>query len=154
MKGLKSFGAVFTSLIAMQAGAVTLTVEPLAGVKKTTAIEDIGSLVFEDEDNATLYAVDRTVLAKYTLDDVRKLFFTDVNGVDEVTVNNRFAIYPNPAAEELQVGGADERTSIHIVDSNGRVLQSATGTSINVGDLAVGVYTLIVDGEAFRFVKK
>lgn len=154
MKHLKIFGAVFASGFALQASAVTLTVEPLTGAKMTKAIEGIGSLVFGDEDHATLYAVDRTVLATYDLDQVRKLFFTDGNGVDEVKNSRRFAIYPNPTTEELQVGGADERTQIHIVDLNGRVLQSISGTTIDVSTLASGVYNLIVDGEVFRFIKK
>ena len=154
MRKIGLIGAIFASLIAMQVSAVTLTVEPLAGTKMTTAIEGIGSLVFEDEDNATLYAVDRTVLAKYSLDDVRKLFFNEGNGVDEVMNNRRFAIYPNPTTDELKVNGADEQTQIHIVDLNGRVMQSVSGATINVGNLAVGVYTLVVDGEVFRFIKK
>ena len=54
MRKIGLIGAIFASLIAMQVNAVTLTVEPLAGTKMTTAIEGIGSLVFEDEDNATL----------------------------------------------------------------------------------------------------
>ena len=155
MKVSRWIGSVVAVLFATQMGATQLTIVPLTGAEQSTAIEDIGSLVFENENNATLYAVDRTVLAKYSLDDVRKLFFFfDGNGVDEVMNNRQFAIYPNPTTDELQVNGADERTQIHIVDLNGRVLQSVTGATINVGDLAVGVYTLVVDGEVFRFIKK
>ncbi len=155
MKVSRWIGSVVAVLFATQMGATELTIVPLTGAEQSTAIEDIGSLVFENENNATLYAVDRTVLAKYSLDDVRKLFFFfDGNGVDEVMNNRQFAIYPNPTTDELQVNGADERTQIHIVDLNGRVLQSVTGATINVGDLAVGVYTLVVDGEVFRFIKK
>ena len=154
MKVSRWIGSVVAVLFATQLGATQLTIVPLTGAELSTAIEDIGSLVFEGEDNATLYAVDRTVLAKYSLDDVRKLVFTGGNGVDEVVNNRRFSIYSNPTTDELQVNGADERTQIHIVDLNGRVLQSVTGATINVGDLAVGVYTLVVDGAVFRFIKK
>jgi hypothetical protein len=77
-------------------------------------------------------------------------------------VQNRVLIAPNPAADLLRVYGAEAVESIHIIDTNGRILRSfspiADGPiTLDISDLASGMYVLDVRSQgtksAIRFVK-
>jgi len=156
MKGSRWIGSAVATLFATQVVATQLTVVPLVGTEQSTAIESIGSWRFKGDTAMVLYAkADGTELLTRRLSEVRKVVFTeDQTDIAETAVASGYSVYPNPAQEELFVRGADEQTALQVVDMHGCVLRSAKGTNVSVSDLSVGVYTLLVNGEAFRVIKK
>ncbi len=156
MKGSRWIGAVVATLFATQVGATQLTIVSLTGAEQNTAIESIGSWQFKGDSVMVLYAkADGTELLTRRLSEVRKVVFTEgQTDIAETAVASAYSVYPNPAQEELFVRGADEQTALQVVDMRGRVVRSAQGTNVSVSDLSAGVYTLLVDGEAFRVIKK
>lgn len=80
----------------------------------------------------------------------------------EAFAKNNFAVYPNPAADVLNVSNINglDITNAVISDINGRIVKEVTNTatSINVGELNTGVYFLKVttaDGVGVsKFVKQ
>lgn len=156
MRKMKLIGAIFASLFASQVGATQLTIVPLTGAEQSTAIESIGSWQFKGDTAMVLYAkADGTELLTKRLSEVRRVVFTeDKTDIAEATVASAYSVYPNPTQEELFVRGADEQTRLQVVDMQGRVVRLTKGTSVSVGDLSSGVYTLLVNGETFRVIKK
>ena len=157
MKKMRLIGTVASLLLATQIGATELTIVPLTGAEQSTAIEDIGSWQFKGDSVMVLYAkADGTELATKRISEVRKVIFTETqtNIAETVAVASAYSVYPNPTQEKLFVRGADEQTTLQVVDMQGRVVRSAKGASVSVSDLSVGVYTLLVNGEAFRVIKK
>ena len=156
MKKMRLVGMVASLLLATQMGATQLTIVPLTGAEQSTAIEDIGSWQFKGDSVMVLYAkADGTELATRRLSEVRKVIFTEnQTNIAETATASAYSVYPNPTQEELFVRGADEQTTLQVVDMQGRVVRSAKGASVSVSNLSVGVYTLLVNGEAFRVIKK
>ena len=157
MKVSRWIGSVVAVLFATQIGATELTIVPLTGAEQSTAIEDIGSWQFKGDSVMVLYAkADSTELATKRLSEVRKVIFTEnqTNIAEAVAAASAYSVYPNPTQEKLFVRGADEHTTLQVVDMQGRAVRSAKGASVSVSDLSVGVYTLLVNGEAFRVIKK
>ena len=156
MKKMRLIGTVASLLLATQIGATELTIVPLTGAEQSTAIEDIGSWQFKGDSVMVLYAkADGTELATRRLSEVRKVIFTEnQTNIAETATASAYSVYPNPTQEELFVRGADEQTTLQVVDMQGRVVRSAKGASVSVSNLSVGVYTLLVNGEAFRVIKK
>jgi hypothetical protein len=70
------------------------------------------------------------------------------------------AVYPNPAAEILNIIGLNNNSKIEIIDMMGKVVLSATynNTPISIGTLAAGQYQIkCTDGRytrATRFAKQ
>lgn len=87
------------------------------------------------------------VLSKYEAN------YVGINEVDEFTFN----VFPNPATNEIRVEGefsAEAKGSI--VDQSGRVLKSMNvqnGQTIDIADLAVGVYLLTIQDNGFVTTK-
>ena len=156
MKVSRWIGSVVAVLFATQMGATQLTIVPLTGAEQSTAIESIGSWQFKGDSVMVLYAkADGTELATRRISEVKKVIFTESQtNIAETPVASAYIAYPNPTQEELFVRGADEQTTLQVVDMQGRVVRSAKGASVYVSDLSVGVYTLLVNGEAFRVIKK
>lgn len=80
-------------------------------------------------------------------------------GVSEVASVNDFSVYPNPANDIISVSSAINMTGVQVVDLNGRIMkettyQNVTSTSLNVSDLAAGVYFLNISSEAGSVSKK
>lgn len=71
-------------------------------------------------------------------------------------------VYPNPASDVLVIDGLPAslvgNESIQVIDILGRTLLTTTimntTQSLQITDLAAGVYTLTVKGKAYKFVKK
>jgi len=70
-------------------------------------------------------------------------------GLNEATAENSVQLYPNPTADKLTINLTEELASstknIEVYDALGKIVKvipvSSVQTSINVGDLATGVYT-------------
>jgi hypothetical protein len=59
-------------------------------------------------------------------------------------------IAPNPAADQILIGGSREISSVTLFSSNGVLVRTVdvtgTGTSVDVSDLTQGAYTLVLIG--------
>jgi PKD repeat protein len=86
-------------------------------------------------------------------------------GIDDLSALVAFNLFPNPAADVLNVvvnsTKSTEAKEISVYDMNGHLLQSIVSvnetTTLNIGTLAKGVYTIEVKvgklGERKRFIK-
>ncbi len=149
--------AAFALFFGFQMSAISLTVVPLTGDEQSTAIDQIGSWKFEGDSIMMLYSKsDGSILYTKKLSEVRKVVFkeTSTSTEDAKSNNSAYVVYPNPTQDELFVKGADEQTELRVIDLQGRVVRSVKGSSVNVDNLANGVYNLLVNGEVFRFIKK
>ena len=148
---------VFALLLGVQMSAISLTVVPLTGEEQSTAIDQIGSWKFDGDSIMMIYSkADGSVLYTKKLSEVRKVVFKEISTSSEAVKGNSgaYVVYPNPTQDELFVKGADDQTELRVIDLQGRVVRSAKGASVNVDNLANGVYNLLVNGEVFRFIKK
>ena len=82
-------------------------------------------------------------------------------GINENNINNNITIYPNPVKDQLTITTENEKiNSIKIMDVTGKILQVFTEntTTINVADLAKGLYILQIQTEkgigTKRFIKE
>lgn len=67
----------------------------------------------------------------------------DVNiGVDETIADNAARVYPNPAAEVVNIEGIDSDATVEIYNLAGSLVKTAKGNTVEVKDLAQGVYIL------------
>ena len=74
----------------------------------------------------------------------------------------KVSVYPNPATDVLNIKTLDGKMSVtsQIYDANGRLVLESTGTSINVSQLAKGVYNISIAGQdgnklmTTKFIKK
>lgn len=81
------------------------------------------------------------------------------SGITETANNIKFAVYPNPANNLVNVAtDADNNTSITLTDLSGRVLvqQKATAfvTQINTGNFAKGIYLVTVSTNGSNATQK
>ncbi len=66
-------------------------------------------------------------------------------GVDEVSDNFPFTIFPNPASEEIYISGAGKDYLLEVMDYSGmKIISVHHQSSINVHELAQGMYLLQV----------
>jgi hypothetical protein len=80
-------------------------------------------------------------------------------GVNEITVENLFTVYPNPASTEINIK-ADVSLigSVYtIYDNTGKLVLiekiNSENTLIELGNLSRGIYLLIIGGETKRTFK-
>ena len=68
---------------------------------------------------------------------------------------DQFAIYPNPAKDELFVSGLKRQTEYSIYTSDGRLVKKGkTENKIDVSTLSSGVYFIDIEQAKFKFVKE
>ena len=76
--------------------------------------------------------------------------------VDEIDVA-QFALYPNPAKNEIFLKGIKKSADFTIFSADGRLVKRDTykpGNVINISSLVPGVYVLQISGKNLKFVKK
>lgn len=76
---------------------------------------------------------------------------SDVSGVGEVAANG-VKVYPNPATDVIYMAGNEGVAELY--DLSGSLVRTATGETMDVADLATGVYVLRVGTESHKIVKK
>lgn len=76
---------------------------------------------------------------------------SDVSGVGEVAANG-VKVYPNPATDVIYMAGNEGVAELY--DLSGSLVRTATGETMDVVDLASGVYVLRIGTESHKIVKK
>ncbi|HEX7414889.1 MAG TPA: T9SS type A sorting domain-containing protein [Bacteroidia bacterium] len=81
-------------------------------------------------------------------------------GIEQFASNEQVTVYPNPASSSLQVtfSGNIQNTTLQITDMLGNTLKQSTikteKTSIDVSDLAEGVYQFTIHSSEFIIAKR
>lgn len=80
------------------------------------------------------------------------------SGIDEITQNNSFIIYPNPAENNIQLKNVNSElfnAQIEILNIHGEVINSFVykNSSIDISALPVGLYFIRIENEIQKFVK-
>ena len=81
-----------------------------------------------------------------------------LTGIEAATINTTVSIYPNPAYTHFNVSSSMEIGQLYIVSADGRIVKSLyindSNATINVEDLAAGVYVVKVNGLVEMLIKK
>ncbi len=83
----------------------------------------------------------------------RKYHLNQFVGVDELSNENDFIVYPNPASEMVTIN-AIENVKIEIFDINGKPMITTTNKQIDISNFSKGVYFIVVNDSKNRSVKK
>ena len=81
-----------------------------------------------------------------------------MTGVGTTSFNSTVSIYPNPAYTQIEVSSSTEIGQLYIVSADGRIVKSLyindTKATVNVEDLAIGIYVVKVNGLVEMLIKK
>jgi hypothetical protein len=125
-------------------------------------LEKGGKILFDiNAANCIDYSSDRVIMLGWSTDDVHawKANFkmgeiTFGGATSAINVQKAPAFKHALIGGQLQLSGVDENAVVSIYDISGREALSATGASVNLSDLASGVYVVEVKGIGnFKIVK-
>lgn len=119
------------------------------------------SISLADFSNTSVYIAfvhqDITNIFAIKIDDIEVVTFeaTNYNNIN----NNSFSIFPNPCSDNIYIQSESQPELVKIIDLNGRTVAQSKDISINVSNLADGLYIIVLqtnDGKLFfqKFVKK
>lgn len=144
-------------LLSVTAGAENLVIEKISHDELHHAIETIGRLEFDlhnGEENVApdllLIAKDGSVLATVSVDEVKKVYFSEATALDQL--ENQLTVVADQSGETLTVEGAKDNT-LRVFDMNGKLMLTQIGQTINVGSLPKGVYLLQCGMSVVKFTK-
>lgn len=145
--------SLFLSCLFLSSQAVTIVVERLTGTVEKC--EQVRSIVFSpNKITCTLYGNNTT-----TIDNVRTLTFGDVfTAIENTPATSTIRVYPNPTASMLVIEGATGNGTMDVYSINGTLLLSEPiqegVNTIQVSNLAKGLYILKLPNDTFKFTKQ
>lgn len=145
--------SLFLSCLFLSSQAVTIVVERLTGTVEKC--EQVRSIVFSpNKITCTLYGNTTT-----TIDNVRTLTFGDVfTAIENTPATSTLRVYPNPTASMLVIEGATGNGTMDVYNINGTLLLSEPiqegVNTIQVSNLAKGLYILKLPNDTFKFTKQ
>ncbi len=149
------------SAASVMAADLSLRVVPLTGNAKQEALAAIGKVVYHGD---SIYVIDQLGVALYqeALDKVQHVEYTTADIPTPGTSNDAqqelsVSIYPNPTLGQLSIVNA-KGTDVRIYDLSGRLVQTSTltegATTVDVSSFSAGTYILLVQNDAFQFIKQ
>lgn len=134
----------------------TLSVDLGNGQFYDTEISSLQKITFEDGD-IILHDVDNSSV-EFSLGNVKKILF---KGVPATSIKSTLAAPESQITfafdgQSIRVSGLDKRAGATVCSTSGTVVARQTvenGESVNVAQLAKGVYVLNVSGKTFKFAK-
>lgn len=145
--------SLFLSCLFLSSQAITIVVERLTGTVEKC--EQVRSIVFSpNKITCTLYGNTTT-----TIDNVRTLTFGDVfTAIENTPATSTMRVYPNPTASMLVIEGATGNGTMDVYSINGTLLLSEPiqegVNTIQVSNLAKGLYILKLPNDTFKFTKQ
>jgi len=142
-------GKSFSQGMIIETNSGEQIIEKLAGLETLSFPNPF--MVVSRDDNST---------HSYNLLSVSKIYFDPTIGVSVGNdLSNEFTVYPNPTSELLYIGNYSPETySYKIFSLDGKekgAAESGTpGEAIDVGHLENGMYILMIDGKAVKFIKQ
>lgn len=77
-----------------------------------------------------------------------------VNGITNLSSENKFTIYPNPATSKIIIDGADNLTEWKVFNIQGVQLQEGKGETLFIHELKKGAYIIQVGETSLLFMKQ
>ena len=77
-----------------------------------------------------------------------------VNGITNLSSENKFTIYPNPATSKIIIDGADNLTEWKVFNIQGVQLQEGKGVTLFIHELKKGAYIIQVGETSLLFMKQ
>ena len=93
----------------------------------------------------------------FTIDSIRKIYFTTGTSLLEVLPKNDITLYPNPSKNYIILSNINAKTPMSIYNMNGVLVMSDIiyqDKSINISNLSNGVYIVKVGNKEFKLVKE
>ncbi|HEX9980899.1 MAG TPA: T9SS type A sorting domain-containing protein [Flavobacterium sp.] len=132
----------------------------IMGAAPTTNPDEIDLIMVSGSNASAVPPVVNTAAATVFFDNiVARASATDtLLGVSQVSPVAEFSMFPNPVNDVLNISNNAMIKSYQITDLNGRIIRNASvnnsEASVNVSDLASGMYILNVTAENGTIVKK
>jgi hypothetical protein len=133
-----------------------LIVQQTNGTENSLSLSAIRKLVFNNNSlQITNISGNST---DFLLSDVRKIFFSNTSSSENIIVNEKLVIYPNPATSELNIIVNDPvPNSIEIYNFQGRKIKTEIVNDdlerIDINDLQSGIYLIKAGLKTTKFVK-
>ncbi len=115
-------------------------------------------------ENSTYYVSVAAIWGDFTSEWSEEISFTTTNeAIDDIDASTHITLYPNPATEltTLTIEGMRGEVTIEVVDNNGRLMQKNSiicqgdcQTTIDVHDLAAGIYFVRLTSDAKQSIRK
>ena len=134
---------------------VTLVVTTTNGEEQLFQLTNEGQLHFENGERLVIEDGSGTT-ATFQLASIQKLVCTEVTSVDE-NESITLQILPNPAHDCFFIKNIQNNTLGHVYALDGRLVktfEASDGMSIDISDMAPGMYLLHIDGQTLKMIKQ
>ena len=136
--------------------AVTLRVEQMQASDFAVQVQKIGKLIingtsleFYDRQGTLLYSTDMATIGV--------LAFNDDDGVTAVETffdNDKYIVYPNPTYSSLIVRGVESSIPLRLYSTDGLLIKTVVGNTMNMEDVPAGTYLLQCDNQIVKIIKQ
>lgn len=91
----------------------------------------------------------------FEISEVKKITFDQTLGINEAEAS-QLRIFPNPATNHISIIGAEEGSLVKIYDMLGKavVSQRCGNGTIDIAQLAPGIYVVKTEGATLKFIKR
>lgn len=133
------------------------------GVRITMPLEEVDSITYLKPVRSIVFSPNKITCTLYgntTIDNVRTLTFWDVvfTAIENTPATSTIRVYPNPTASMLVIEGATGNGTMDVYNINGTLLLSEPiqegVNTIQVSNLAKGLYILKLPNDTFKFTKQ
>ena len=134
--------------------ATTLRVEQIQSSDFAVMVQTIGKLVFNgttiefyDRKGTLLHSADVATIGAISFDDTP-------TSIDNVLTSDRYVVYPNPTTSTLTVKDIDSSTTLRLYSTNGQLVKTAEGPTMNVETIPAGTYLLQCENQIVKIIKQ
>ena len=134
--------------------SVTLVVTKTNGEELAFQLTENSQLYFENGEKLVI-GEGQTVTAAFPLTEIRKMACTEYTGIGE-TAPSALQLMPNPSRDRFVIQHLQNSGEARIYTLDGRLVKSFTATeglTVDISDLAPGMYLLHIDGQTLKMMK-
>ncbi|MCR5646468.1 MAG: T9SS type A sorting domain-containing protein [Bacteroidales bacterium] len=133
---------------------VTLVVTNLNGTEQSFPMTDEGRMFFENGERLVIDDGTGTPVM-FELSEVRKLVCTEITGMDE-NAESSLQLIPNPIHNSFIINHLKNTCLARVYTLDGRLVkafEASEGMSVDISELAEGMYLLHIDGQTLKMMK-
>ena len=137
-----------------QDASVTLVVTKTNGEEQAFQLTENSQLYFENGERLVIDDGGNNTVT-FQLAEIRKLVCTDYTGIGE-TAPLALQMMPNPTRDRFLIQQLQNSGEARIYTLDGRLVKSFTATeglTVDISDLAPGMYLLHIDGQTLKMMK-
>ncbi len=130
---------------------VTFTIVKTDGTSDSYVMNADAKIYYSD---TQLFLDSNGETVSYDLSGLRKAYFSQIDNDEEIE-NQQFAIYPNPAKDQIHVV-TPHSTTVQIYSIDGKIvkhIEVSEDATIDISDLNAGLYIIGVGNEFSKFIK-